>query len=337
MTSRALRTLIVVAAALVAAGALAGGAAAATNTFAGDGTDTVQDFNASDSDYIEYSLSSDDGTNGFSGDGTDTVYLNVTHNGEEHLEVSNGSIDGSATSYTFNVSQDQLGTIPGDANGTTDVKVNAWGEDSSTNTVNTSVDSFNATLEFHDGYAVVYVGDEASAGNVNGVDVNANEASGILAKVGVSEDTYTVDADSVGLGQNASGTTVHVVVANESNVSAFEEAEDRLWGSYESGDFVGSHLLQVSGHTHAVFYEDAPVDDLADGYTYAEKTERNGHDSYAVHVDDDYDGESSLDISTTANDGPTVGFLVKRDAFGGALGALGAVSILFGSIARREV
>lgn len=335
MNSRALRVLIVAAVALAAVGALAGGAAAATDTLAGDGTDTVTDFNASSSDHIEYTLSADDGTNGFDGDGSTTLLMNITENGEEHVEVSNSSFDGTATSYTFNVSQDELGTIPGDANSTTNITVNAWGEDDAGN-VTTTVDTFNADLEFHDGYAVIYVGDSAAAGDVNGVDVNAEEASGILATIGYAEDSYSVDADSVGLGQNASGTTVHVVVANQSNVSAFDDAQDKLVGSYESGDFLGSHLLEVGGHTHAVFNEEAPVDDLADGYTYATYGERNGNDAYAIHVDDDYEGESSLDVSTTANDGPSFGFLVKRDAFGGTLGALSAAALLFGSLGRRE-
>lgn len=332
--SRALRVLITVAVALAAVGLIAGGAAAATDTLAGDDTDVIEDFNASDDDHVEYSLASDAAN--FSEDGTDTVYLNMTVN-DEHVEVSNGSIDDTASSYTFNLSHDEMGTIPGDAGENTTITVNAWGEDSTTNTVNTTVDTFDATLMYEDGYAVVYIGDTATAGDVDGVTINANEADGILATFGLAKDTYAVEADNVGLGNTSAGTTIHVVAANQSSVDAFTDAEDKRLGSYESEDYIGSHLVQLEGHTHAVFFEDAPVDDLASDYTYATVGERNGHDAYTIHVDEDYDGESSIDVATTANSGPTFDFLVKRDAFGGTLGALGAALAFVGSIARREV
>ena len=336
MTNRRSITFItVLLAGLLAVGMLAAPAAATghVDTLAGDGTDTINNFNASEDRYVEYSLASD-GTD-FAADGTTTVFMNMTVD-DEHVEVSNGTFNTSTASYTFNVSQDEMGTIPGDANSTTNITVNAWGEDDGGN-VTTTVDTFNADIVFTDGYAVVYVGDSAAAGNVNGVDVQSTQASGILASLNVKEDTYTVDANSVGLGQNASGTTVHIVAANQSNVSAFSAAEDKRFGSYESGDYFGNHLLTISDHTHAVFYQEAPTEDLAGGYTYATVSERNGHDTYSVHVDDDYSGESSLDISATANDGPTFDFWVKKDAYDSTLGAVGMMAVLFGSIARREV
>ena len=315
----------------LAFGAAPAAATSHVDTLAGDGTDVVQNFNASDDRFIEYTLDADDQTNGFDGDGSTVLKMNVTHNGEEHASASNSTFDGTALSYTFNISQDELATVPGEANSSTTVTVNAWGEDDGGN-VTTSLDSFNATLEYQDGYAVVYIGDAEVAGDTTDITVNADSPEGIFATLGVSDPTYNVEADNVGLGQNASGTTVHIVAANQTDSDAFSEADSKLFGSYEAQDFHSDHLLEVQGHTHAVFVEEAPVDDLADGYTYATVGERNGHDAYSVHIADDYSGESSVDVSTTANDGPRVSFLVKRDAYGGYTDALTASTMVSGGL-----
>jgi hypothetical protein len=57
----------------------------------------------------------------------------------------------------------------------------------------------------------------------------------------------------------------------------------------------------VEGHPQAAFNTNAP-DDLADDYTHATVGERNGHDTYSIHVEDDYEGESNVDVETVAND-----------------------------------
>lgn len=311
-TKRLSSIAAVFAVAVVAAAALSGAAVAATDTLAGDGTDAVTDFNASDSDYVTYTLASD-GTD-FATDGTDTVYLNITNN-DEHVQVSNGSISGTASSYTFNVSQSELGTIPGDAGSNTTVTVNAWGEDTTNDTVNTSVDTFDATLMFHDDYAVVYIGDSAVADNVNGVDAETEtDEGGLFSDASAST---TIEADNVGLGNTSEGTTVHVVAANTSDEDVFSQAEEaKFGGSYSDSDFIKSHALTIEGHKHAVFLTEAP-DNVADDYTYATVGERNGHDTYTVHVSEDYDGESSVDMETRANDGyGLIAYGVKSDAYG---------------------
>lgn len=326
--SRALRVLIVTAVALAAIGAFAGGAAAATDTLAGDGTDEIQDFNASSDDYVEYTLNSD--AVNFSEDGTTSVHLNMTVN-DEHVTVSNSTISGSASSYTFNLSQDELGTIPGNAGENTTITVNAWGEDSAGNT-STTTDTFDATLLFHDGYAVIYVGDAASAGDVTDVSMTAEEPEGWLSAF--QDSTYTVEADAVGLGQNASGTTIHVVAANQSDSDAFSEADGQaIWGSYSEGDFHKGHRLLVEGHKHAVFHTEV-ADFVVDDYTYATVSERNGHDTYSVHVGDDYDGESSMDIETVANDkyGPVEATFIKSAAENGFLANNFAASTSTGGV-----
>lgn len=306
----------------IAMGAAPAAATSHTQSLAGDGTDTVTSFNASEDQYLTYTLNSDDGTNGFgsSGDGSTVLYFNVTESGEEHELVSNSSFGGSSTSHTFNISHADLDTVPGDANGSTTVTMNAWGENDS-GAVTTSVDTFDVTIEYQDGYAVVYVGDTEMAGDNADVSASAEEPSGFFSFA--DSPTYNVEADNVGLGGNASGTTVHIVAANQSDSSAFSEADSELWGSNEAGDFHDDHLLTIEGHTHAVFAEEAP-EAVADDYTYGTVGTRGGHDAYTVHIDEDYSGESTLDISTTANDGPTVAFLVKRDAYSSTLDAFTA-------------
>lgn len=336
MTTKTKRASSIAIVALVAAAvglALTGAAAADTTTLAGDGTDHITDFNASESDHLEYSLSSD-GTD-FGTDGTDTVYLNMTVN-DEHVSTSNNSIESADTSYTFNVSHDDMNTIPGEPGENTTVTVNAWGEDTDTDTVNTSVTTFDATLTYHDDYAVVYVGDTATDGEIDDIDAETATESTWLG-FGSDVSSTNVDADNVALGDNASGTTIHVIVANQSSEDTFSDAEDKRLGSYESGDFMPTHLLTIEGHHQAVFNSDAP-DSLVDDYTYATTGDRGGHDAYTVHVDEDYEDESNVDVSATANGeyGWGDAFWTKRDAFGGALGALTAGLFLFGLAGRRE-
>jgi hypothetical protein len=317
MTSKSKRIssiALVATLAVVAAVALSGAAAADTTTLAGDGTDYSTDFNASEDDFATYTLSSS-GTD-FGTDGTTTVRLNMTVN-DEHVSVSNSSIASTDTSYTFNVSQSEMGTIPGDANSNTTVTVNAWGEDDGGN-VTTPVTTFDWTVKFEDGYAVIYAGDTAASGDLADREVETTTESTWLG-LGSESASTTVEADNVGLGDNASGTTVHVVVANQSGETPFDAATDGgFLSSYDSEEaFMPTHQVRVEGHPHAAFNTAAP-DDLSDDYTYATVGERGGHDAYTVHVADDYEGESNVDVETVANDeyGPITSFRVERNALG---------------------
>jgi hypothetical protein len=328
------RAAVLFAVVAVAVGMLAAPAAATSHvdSLAGDGTDHITNFNASSSDYITYTLSSD-GTD-FGTDSTDTVYLNVTVN-DEHVQVSNSSISSTASSYTFNISHADLGTVPGDAGANTTITVNAWGEGAD-GSVNTSVDTFDATLGFHDEYAVVYAGNSAADGNVDGVSLDTMSDDPFLGISSLDDGaSTTTEADNVGLGANASGTTVHVVVANTSSEDPFATAEEGgLLSSYDTeGAYMPTHQLMVEDTPHAVFNSEAPSA-LVDGYTYATVGDRGGHDAYAVHVDEDYEDESSLDVTTRAND--EYGFVQKRsvraDAYGGWLNSLTASTATGGQL-----
>jgi hypothetical protein len=330
--SRVTSLLAVVAVGMLAIGVFAGAGAAATTTLAGDGTDYITDFNASSSNNFTYTLNSD-GTD-FGTDSTDTVYLNVTVN-DEHVQVSNSSISSTASSYTFSVPNDELGTVPGDASENTTITVNAWGEGAD-GSVNTSVDTFDATLGFQDDYAVVYAGQSAADGNVDDVSLDTESDDPFLGLSSLDDGASTMtEADNVGLGNTSDGTTVHVVVANTSDEDPFATAEEGgLLSSYDTeGAYMPTHQLMVEDTPHAVFNSEAP-DALVDGYTYATVGDRNGHDAYAVHVDEDYEDESSLDVTTRAND--EYGFVQKRsvraDAYGGWLNSLTASTATGGQL-----
>jgi hypothetical protein len=320
--SRVTSLLAVVAVGMLAIGVFAGAGAAATTTLAGDGTDYITDFNASSSNNFTYTLNSD-GTD-FGTDSTDTVYLNVTVN-DEHVQVSNSSISSTASSYTFSVPNDELGTVPGDAGANTTITVNAWGEGAD-GSVNTSVDTFDTTLGFQDDYAVVYAGQSAADGNVDGVSLDT-ESTEKWFGLASSDTSTTTEADNVGLGNTSEGTTVHVVVANTSDEDPFAMAtEGGFLSSYDTeGAYLPTHQLLVEDAPHAVFNSEAPSA-LTDGYTYATVGDRNGHDAYAVHIDEDYEDESSLDVTTRANQeyGVFQKRSVRADAYGGWLASLTA-------------
>ena len=288
--SQATRLLAVVAVGMLAIGVFAGAGAAATTSLAGDGTDHITNFNASQDDHLTYTLSSD-GTD-FGTDSTDTVYLNVTVN-DEHVQVSNSSISSTASSYTFNLSHEELGTVPGDAGENTTITVNAWGEGAD-GSVNTSVTTFDATLGFHDDYAVVYAGQSAADGNVDGLSLDT-ESTEQWFGLASSDTSTTTEADNVGLGNTSEGTTVHVVVANTSDEDPFEAATDGgFLSSYDTeGAYMPTHQLMVEDNAQAVFNSEPP-EALTDGYTYATVGDRGGHDAYAIHVDEDYEYESSV-------------------------------------------
>jgi len=125
--------------------AVTGSAAAETDTLAGDGTDTVPGFNASDDDQLQHSISSD-GTD-FGTDGTETLFMNVSYNGHEYAEVSAAVDDSASASQTINMSHALLKELPGDAGQDTTINVTTWGEDS-TGAVTTAENEFQADLTF---------------------------------------------------------------------------------------------------------------------------------------------------------------------------------------------
>lgn len=220
--------------------------------------------------------------------------------------------------YAWNMSHSELETMPHGASENKSVTIRFINDTSLDNPDTTEITVY---LEAVDDRAVVYAGDQAAAGNVAGLDAETeNKSSRLPDFLSSSDDSKTtIRADNVDLGNNASGTEVHVVAANTSDADTFSEAEDGGWfASYGEGDYIPTHQLHLEGHKHAVFHSSAPTEDLATGYTYAETSTLGGHDAYTIHVDDDFEDQTTLDVKTVANE--KYGFNERRsiraDAYG---------------------
>lgn len=268
-------------------------AAAATTTLAGDGTDSVSGFEASDQDHLEYSIASD-GTD-FATDGTTTLKMNVTFDGVEHASLETTNFDDTTASSTLNISQGDLDTLPGAPGEATTVTVNAWGTDGS-GTVTTSTDTFDADIVFADGRAVIYPA-ENSADATNALTLEEPAEPGFIASLGDSVNVFSdddgeeADIATVDTNQSINGSATDVTVYNaQDNVSdAFDGAAD---GYTSAKDPVLGTTLTVDGEAVPVFYESANMDVVTENDTYAVYD----GESTVINLGDEFDGATSVDI-----------------------------------------
>lgn len=224
--------------------------------------------------------------------------------------------------YAWNVSHDELATMPMDAGENKSITVRFINDTSLDNPDTTEITIY---LENVEDRAVVYAGSEAAAGNVSGVEVTSETDEPFIGLFSSAEDSTTVEADSVDLGNNTSSTTVTVIAADTGGADVFGQAEaSKLVGSYGAGDYMSSHALVIDGEQHAVFSGagEAPTDELATDVTYAETTTVDGEDAYQITVGDEHSG--AVDIETRANDGYGAyeSFQVRRTTYGSTTGAL---------------
>ena len=288
-------------------GAFAGSAAAQTTTLAGDGTDHVTDFNASDSDHLEYTLNAD-GTD-FSADGTSTVSLNITHDGHEYT-VTSSDVDGSSTSYTFNVSHAELKKLPGDAGQNTTVNVTAWGENVDGN-VTTSADEFQTDIQFADTHAVRHVRDADSQ-----AIADYEEDEGWFD---FTTDSHATIEDTIGV--NGTNTEAQVYV-DDSNVS------DEFDASIEDAD-AGDRLALMMSSTESgeliyVFNEEPGETIEGDDVTSTDHTYVVVHNNSHATIHSGDDTANELDVKLVANDAPGMSAL-QEDLDYGPLQALGVL------------
>lgn len=277
---------------------------------------TVTNFeaNSSNTSYIEANFETDNASVEIVDPDTGVVHASNTSDSMEETNTTNNY-------YAWNLSHDELATMPMDAGENKSITVRFINDTSVENPDTTEITVY---LENQNYRAVVYAGDEAAAGTVTGLTVdNTNEST--LFGFGSERAQTHITADNVGI-DGANTTEVTVIAANTSDADPFTDAEDRkAFGSYESGDFFGAHQFSIEGHDHAVFMSEAH-EDVADGVTYATTGTVNGHDAYTIHLADDYEGETEVDVATAANDkyGFFTAFSVERNAMGGTLGALTA-------------
>jgi len=276
--------------------AFAGSAAAETTTLAGDGSDHVTDYNASADDHLEYQLTSDD--TDFGTDGTETVRLNITYNGHEYVATSS-DVNSSDTSYTFNVSHDELKKLPGDATENTTVSVTAWGENADGNET-TNATEFDAEIEFSDERTVRHITADSVDDDDVGPSVSSEEAelgySGqALAMVGLADepehDIYTLDEESLGVTEN---TTAYVYAEGDVADAYDATAEDA-----DDGDVIVEQTMLVDDSV-ALTYNGEASDNVGDGDTYAVYDADND----VIEIEPGDDANDSIEVSA-ANQNPT--------------------------------
>jgi hypothetical protein len=315
---------------------------AAAQTLAGDGTDYVQDFEAAEDDYLNYTVESD-GTD-YSADGTDTIYMNVTYNGVEHLMVSQ-DVDGSQVNETFNVTHDELNTLPGAPNENTTATVNAWGENAS-GSVTTSASTFDADIEFDQNRSVMYL-ENTSNSAVNVDEFEPGFLTTYVPFYGDEDqpDTYHVEEERSVVGDN---TTVTMHLADSDLETGFDHEAD----SYSAaGEPVLGVTVMVEDEIVPVFNSDLNTDYVSDNNTYAvydDDTvvvelggEHSDADNVTVHAASHNPVEGDLgsikDVESAYGDELTVDDLLqeynRRDMPLRYLSALNPLSTLVGTIA----
>jgi len=238
---------------------------AAGQLLAGDGSDYVQNFEANESDYINYTVESDGAD--FSADSTDTIYMNVTYNGVEHLSVSQ-DVAGSDVNKTFNRTHDELNTVPGAPNENTTVDVNAWGE-ASNGTVTTSVSNFKVDIGFNDTRSVAYVENTSAAT----ITVDEFEPGFLTKWVPLYGDEDQPDTYEFEETRSVANDTTDIIVhlADSDLESGFDHEADDYSGS---GD-------PILGMTATVDGSIVPVFNSQKGSNYV-----GSNDTYAVYNDD---------------------------------------------------
>ncbi|SDJ33044.1 hypothetical protein SAMN05216226_102159 [Halovenus aranensis] len=283
--------------AVITAGPMAA-SAATTVTLAGDGTDTINNFTASENDYIEYSVSSD-GTD-FSTDGTTTIKMNITHNGVEHATYSNDSVDGASASHLIRLSQAELDTLPGQINQTTTVNVTTWGVDSNGN-IATTANEFQVDIVFDESRSVMYIEDDSdSAVDVEEVDDGLLSMSTLSSLNPLSDDddemenNYHIEEDRDVVGNT---TTVHIKNAGDDNLtSAFEDSAD---GYDDSGTPVLGMSVLADDEVIPVFNSERNDDivDASDTYAVYE-----GNGDLRIEIGDDYGSSDTVTLQSSSAD-----------------------------------
>jgi len=297
------KRLAVLLAALVAismvAMAVAPGAALADEhtTEIGGETDTVEYFNASEDEYILVTLEADGAD--FGEDETDTVYANITYDDVELFDYS-ADVDADETEYEFNVSHDELELLPGDAEETTEIELNAWGEDADADddddVESTEMVTLEVDIEFDETHAVV----TAFEDDDDVAEFEAAEDGMFGLSFGPLGSDATADVgDDVGIaGYN---TTIHTYADDGDMIDVFDDSVEDM----ESGDRVG--LLMTSTLDNQIVYvfaDEAGEDIFGDDVDEDEDTfavyHGDGHMEYNLGEDRFDEDDEEVDVNSAS-------------------------------------
>lgn len=273
-------------------------------------------------------------------DGTTVTNFNASADAESHIEASFDSTNpeiriidpateetiatygegdltqtGTGTGiyyYGVDVSHDELATVPMDANENKSIKVQFVN--------NTEVDSPDLTnitvfLENTGERAVVRVGSDAASND----DITSLDEEDTWLGLGDAVSRASVENENVGI--DGSNTTVFVVYADDDVASAYEDSLGQKYfgySEYSSGAWIAHQQLSVEDSNYMTYNEEAPeaVSDKDDA-TFGEYVTVNGEPATKITLgEEDFDGESTVDISTKGNDPYGYTARISGGAFG---------------------
>lgn len=227
--------------------------------------------------------------------------------------------------YAWNMSHDELATMPMDAGENKSVTVQFVNDTSLDNPDMTNITVY---LENTNDRAVVRAGSTATETGLADID---EDSPGTLASlVGAeSENISTVEGDNVGI--NGSQTEVLVVYADSEVAEPYETAAEdkKTWfglssSSYSAGDQIQNQVVIVEDHYYGVYSESVP--DAAtdvDSVTHATYETVNGEPAHRISLGDSYEDESSIDVETKGNaDAPWNADMTKLETDDGILPSL---------------
>ncbi|SEW32907.1 hypothetical protein [Natrinema salifodinae] len=291
--------------ALAGIGAFAGSSAAAEPTVDSDSdlqdTDTWVDFNASENTTQKINYTNTDAQ-----DGALVVWDPDTgdnaSDAQVHAEFDNSSDafyerNATADEYGFNLSGDDLETVPMEAGENKSVKVTIanqsdWeGENANLTTMDVTLDN---TME----RSVMYIGDhqvENEAYGLSHTDKDPKTVAGInIPFTGEQATSLDTSRDIDG-----SNTTVYAYMANDSVASHFDDN----FGSLDSATWSDDTLAQLGDDAAVKAYASSLPDDL-DSSTSALKHDTSGStDALVLELGDEHDGESSIDMQVNSDPG----------------------------------
>ncbi|NUC75060.1 hypothetical protein HTZ84_22605 [Haloterrigena sp. SYSU A558-1] len=329
-------TLLMVAlVSLSAIGAFAGGAAAAEPTVDSDSdlqdTGTWVDFNASadDTKQINY-------TNTDAQDGALVVWDPATgsnaSDAQVHAEFDNSSDEfyvrnSTADEYGFNISGDDLETVPMEAGENKTVKFTIanqsdWEDDAA------NLTTMDVTLDNTMERSVMYLGDHQVENEAYGLS-HSNDEGYELPVVGMTMPFTGEQKTSMDTTRDIDGsnTTVYTYLANDSVQSQFNDN----FGSLDSGAWSDDTLAQLGDGAAVKAYANSLPDDFSND-TSALKYDTSGStDALVLELGEEHDGESQVDMQVNSDPGLRALFgAYGLEAFGLGSFSLG-VLVLFGS------
>jgi len=280
----------------------AGGALAAAPTIDTETTNTTTTSDVTDGDTMAV---------GFDASADNHTWIeasSMTENGSmELIDPDSGAVvydnstpdatDATNGHYAFNVTHDELDNIPVESGANETYTLRLYNDTSVDNPDTTNITVY---IEGVEGRSVVYANEQTLGDNFD-LDTDGFEIETLDLAVFDNEFADTT-AENVAI--NGSNSTVTVHYANSS-------AADRLdtsVGDLAAGDWDKSTIVKVNDNAVKAYVNEAP-DDVNESATYA--VVDTSDNDVTAYTGDDYEGDTSVDVSVTANKG----LLAQFDAY----------------------